>query len=139
MDATFALREFSQYAEHDAAMFNVAQTVATRLRGLVWIILRVILFVPFLVFAQVTPFMFRRHLALILPHLPDVTDPKDLAWLKDAFTLYYVTLEEYRPYCLFRRTTRELLDELDEQIDSLEFVTTHAEFLRETIDHIEQR
>lgn len=139
MNASIALREFSQRAEHDAAFFNVSQTINSGLRGLVWILLRVVLFVPFVAFAQVTPFVFRRHLALILPHLPEVTDPQDLAWLKDAFTLYHETLKGYQPYCLFRHTTRETLDELDEQIDSLEFVITNAAFLRETLDQIEQR
>ena len=139
MDATLALREFSQRAEQDAAFFNVSQTINSGLRGIVWSVVRVLMLIPFLIFAQVAPFALRRHVALILPHLPEVTDPHDLAWVKDVFTLYYETLKGYQPYCLFRPTTRDLLDKLDEQIDSLEFVIDNAAFLRETLDQIEQR
>lgn len=134
---TAALHPFIEAAERDSQLFGVAQLVDSHVRWWFGLLLRVLGFPLFLVAAQAAPFVFRRHLALVLPQLPNVTDRTDLAWVRDALTLYHESLKAYAPFCLFRRTARELLEEIDEHLDSLEFVAANDDFLRETVAKIE--
>ncbi|OGI39020.1 MAG: hypothetical protein A2140_07930 [Candidatus Muproteobacteria bacterium RBG_16_62_13] len=137
--STTILHPFAQAAERDAALFNVAQIAASNARWwLAWVLLVVML--PFiLVLAQTVPFVFRPHLAILFPLLPRVTSRVELAWAKDILTLYCETLKIYKPFCLFRRQTNELIDEIEEHLDSLEFVAANEQFLQGAVAKIEQR
>lgn len=134
---TTALHPFIEAAERDAALFNVAQLAASRVRWWLGTALQVVAFPVFLLLAQFAPFMIRRHVALVVPHLPNVTNRADLAWVKDALTLYHEAMVAYAPFCLFRREAASVLEELDEQLDSLEFVAAHDAFLQETVAQID--
>lgn len=136
---TAALHPFIEAAERDAALFNVAQLAASRVRWWLGTMLRVVAFPVFLLLAQFAPFIIRQHVALVVPHLPNVTDRKDLAWVKDALALYHDALKAYAPFCLFRQVSASVLEEIDEQLDSLEFVAAHDNFLQETVAQIERR
>jgi hypothetical protein len=134
-----ALHPFVAAMERDWPLFNVAQVAASQMRGSVLFLLRVLLFLPIVILAQFVPFIFRRHLALLIPRLPDVHNPADLAWVKDALVLYYESIKAYSPFCVFRGQMREMLDEVDEQLDSLEFAASHKEFLDKATAQIEQQ
>jgi hypothetical protein len=135
-----ALHPFLEAAERDFALFNVAQLAASHVRWWLVLLLWVILFpIAILPLAQVVPFLFRRHVALAIPHLPNIDNPADLAWVKDVLTLYHESLKVYARFSLFRRQAQDVLDELDEELDSLEFVTTHKDFLDKAVAQIEQQ
>lgn len=134
-----ALNPFIEAAERDFALFQVAQLAGTRIRWWVGLILRAVVFPFFVVLAQFVPFIYSRHIALLVPLLPDVQSPRDLAFAKDALTLYHVSLKEYSRFCLFQRRAEATLDEIEEQLDSLEFVTANKEFLDRAVAQIERR
>ncbi len=137
--STTILHPFAQLAERDTALFNVAQIAASHARWwLAWVLL-VILFPFFLLFAQFVPFVFRTHLATLFPLLPRVTDRNDLAWVKDVLILYCETIKVYKPFCFFRRQADDLIDEIDEHLDSLEFVAANDQYLQGAVAQIEQQ
>jgi len=133
------LHPFIDAVERDWPLFNVAQVAAAQMRGWLLFVLRVLLFVRIVVLAQFVPFVFRRHLALLIPSLPNVHSPADLAWVRDALVLYHESLKAYARFCLFRSQINEMLDEVDEHLDSLEFVASHKDFLDKATAQIEQR
>ena len=134
---TATFDQFVDYAREDTQFFNATFQVTKKITDRwVYFIARVVLFVPVLIFAQITPFVFRRHIKVIVPLLPYIQDQKALLWIKDAFTLYYHSLKGYRPFCLFRRSINDLIDELDEHLDSISFVIENGPALRQTIDAI---
>lgn len=134
-----ALHPFVQAVERDWPLFNVAQLAAARMHGVLVVVLRIFLFVPFVLLAQFVPFIFRRHLALLIPSLPDVHSPADLAWVKDALVLYHESLRAYSRFSAFRREANDMLEEIDEQIDSLEFIAGHRDFLDKATAQIERQ
>lgn len=136
MDATIAMKSFIATAEQDNVFFGVVQVIRSQVRSWLWFLVAVFVYPVFVVIAQVAPFIIRNHLDAIKPYLPAVTDRPSLAWLKDAFTLYHMALKGYRYVCLFRGRLDALLDDLDEEIDSLEFVLGQEKFLQETVAEI---
>ena len=142
MSATVAIENFARVAEQDNYLFNVLGLVRSGLRWWVAVVIRVLLspimYPLIFVLAQFSPFVIRKHLQTIVPHLPEITDRASLQWLKDAFTLYYFSLKEYRPFCFFRGRLDALLDDLDEDIDSLAFALENDSFVKETIDQIKR-
>lgn len=84
------------------------------------------------------PFIYRKHLSVIFSALPYIKERESLSWLKDAFMLYYYSLKGYRPFCLFRGSIDALIDELDEQVDSLSFSLENQTFLQSAIGAIEK-
>ena len=139
MDAAIAMQSFIATAEQDNVLFGVVQSTRTQVRSWLWLLAAIFLYPLFLVFGQLAPFVFRKHLDAIKPYLPAVTDRSSLSWLKDAFTLYHMALKGYRHVCLFRGHLDALLDDLDEEIDSLEFVLGQEKFLQETVAEITHR
>ena len=139
MDATIAMQSFIATAEQDNVLFGVVQSTRTQVRSWLWLLAAIFLYPLCLFFAQLAPFIFRKHLDAIKPYLPAVTDRATLAWLKDAFTLYHVALKGYRNISLFRGRLDALLEDLDEEIDSLEFVLQQDKFLQETVAEITHR
>jgi len=137
--ATAVLHPFLEAAERDLALFNVAQLAASHVRWWVLMVVRVVVFPVFLVLAQFVPFIFERHLALLIPRLPDVRGADDLALVKDALMLYHESLKAYAAFCLFRRKASDMLDDIDEQLDSLEFIASNRQFLDGALAHIERR
>ena len=97
--------------------------------------------IPFLfIFAQVAPILFKNHLNKIIPYLPYIDDFNVLSVIKDIFAIYFYALKDYRPFCIFTRNKLDdLVDELDEHIDSLEYVIKNHEFLSAAVDKIEAR
>lgn len=136
---TAVLHPFLQAAERDLALFNVSQLAVLHVRWWLVRLLRVVVYPIFLVLAQFVPFIFRQHLALLIPRLPDISAPADLAFAKDALLLYHESMKAYGRFCVFRRLARDVLDEIDEQLDSLEFVTSNKEFLDKAVADIQQR
>jgi len=103
-----------------------------------FIIISPIIIPTLFIFAQITPILFKNHLDKIIPHLPNIDDFNILSIIKDIFTIYYYALKGYRPVCIFTRNTLdELIDELDEHIDSLEYAIKNHEFLSTSVDKIE--
>lgn len=139
LNPTLSFRQFTAIAEQDGRIFfGVLQ--AARSMASLWLrlILIVFLSVPLLIFAQLAPFVFRKHLHTILPALPYIKEQKALFWLRDAFMLYYYALEGYKPFCLFRSPVNSLMDDLDEHIDSLTFALENSNFINGAIKEIEQ-
>lgn len=134
-----ALHPFVQAVQRDWPLFNVAQLAASKMHSGLVLVLRILAFFPFLLLAQVVPFIFRRHLALLIPGLPNVQSPGDLAWVKDALVLYHESLKAYSRFSVFRAQANEMLEEIDEHLDSLEFITSHKDFLDRATAQIEQR
>lgn len=92
------------------------------------------------IFAQVAPILFKNHLDKIIPHLPYIDDFNVLSVIKDIFAIYFYALKSYRPFCVFTRNKLDdLVDELDEHIDSLEYVVKKHELLSTAVDKIEAR
>lgn len=139
MDTTIAMQSFIATAEKDNVLFGVVQSTRTQVRSWLWLLAAIFLYPLFIFFGQLAPFIFRKHLDAIAPHLPAVTDRATLAWLKDAFTLYHMALKDYRSVCLFRGRLDALLDDLDEEIDSLELVLGQEKFLQQTVAEITNR
>ena len=139
MDATIAMQSFIATAEQDNVFFGVAQAARSKVRSWLWLLVAIFIYPVFLVVAQVAPFAIRKHLDAIKPYLPAVTDRASLAWLKDAFTLYHLALKGYRHVCLFRGRLDTLLNDLDEEIDSLEVVLGQEKFLQETVAEITRK
>lgn len=139
MDATASFDQFTELAEQDGKVF-VALLQASKDIASWWlrIFLLIFLSVPFLILAQFVPFIYRKHLSVIFSALPYIMERESLSWLKDAFMLYYYSLKGYRPFCLFRGSIDTLIDELDEQIDSLSFSLENQNFLQSAIGAIEK-
>lgn len=135
---TAVLHPFLQAAERDLALFNVAHLAASHVRWWVLMLVRIAVYPVFLILAQFVPFIFERHLTLLIPRLPDVQASEDLALVKDALTLYHESLKAYSTFCIFRRKAAEMLEGIDEQLDSLEFISRNKEFLDGAIAHIER-
>jgi hypothetical protein len=135
---TAALQPFVQAVARDWPLFNFAQAAAVQMRSGVVLMLRVLLFAPFLVVAQFVPFIFRRHLRLLMPLLPDVKSEADLAWVKDVLVICYESLKAYNYFCVFRPQMRAMLDQVDEHLDSLEFIAPNREFLESAVARIER-
>ena len=139
MDAAIAMQSFIATAEQDNRFFGMVQVARSKAQGWLWSLVAKIVYPLFVLVAQFAPFVIRKHLDAITPYLPAVTDRATLEWLKDAFTLYHMALKDYRSVCLFRGRLDALLDDLDEEIDSLEFVLGHDKFLQETVAEITHR
>jgi hypothetical protein len=144
MSATAAIENFARVAEQDNYLFNILGLVRSGVRWWVAVVIRIVLapivYPLVVIFAQFSPFVIKKHLQTIVPHLPEITDRSSLQWLKDAFTLYYFSLKGYRPFCLFlfRGRLDALLEDLDEEIDSLAFALENDTFLTETIEQIKR-
>lgn len=134
---TATFDQFVDYAREDTQLLNTAFN-ATKKYADKWVyfIVKAVLFLPVLIFAQITPFVFRKHISVIIPLLPYIQDREALLWIKDAFTLYYHSLKGYKPFCLFRGSINDLIDELDEHLDSISFVIENGPALRQAIDTI---
>ena len=139
MDATIAMQSFIATAEQDNVLFGVANVARSHVRTWLWLLVAIFVYPVFLIIGQLAPFVMRKHLDAIKPYLPSVTDRATLAWLKDAFTLYYMALKGYRHVSLFRGRLDALLEDLDEEIDSLEFVLVQEKLLQETVAEITHR
>lgn len=139
LNPTISFNQFAIIAGQDGRIFfGVLQAAKSMASWWLRLILIVFLAVPLLVFAQIAPFVFRKHLQTIFPVLPYIKDNDSLLWLKDAFMLYYYALKGYKPFCLFRKPINSLMDELDEHIDSLTFALENSNFIYTTIKGIEQ-
>jgi hypothetical protein len=92
-----------------------------RFRFWVWLLLP-IGFVFSMFYAQLLPFLFDRALPPILRQLPWTTNREILARVEDLLRVCHELLRVVGKYSLARKKTALWLDELDEQIDSLEFV-----------------
>lgn len=138
MDTSVSFNKFMSLAEQDGRIFYSMLQAAKSMAGW-WLraILLVFLFPLLLIFAQISPYIFRSPLNKIFPLLPYIKDKNSLNWLKDTFLLYYYTLKGYKPFCLFRKPVNSLMDELDEQIDSLSFSLKNQDFLQHAIENIE--
>jgi hypothetical protein len=125
-DATF--NEFMGLAQQDMsfAFFQSAKSIG---KGIAWAIAAPFILLPYAILAQFVPFIFKKHLSIILPALPYLKDKKSISMLKDVFSLYYFAMKGYRPACLFRGKIDAIIDELDEQIDSISFALEHEAFL----------
>lgn len=86
-----------------------------------------------LIYAQALPFLTERTVRPILVQLPWVTDRELLARIEDLFRLLYELLRELGPWSLARAKVAYWLEELDEQLDSLEFVREHSTEVDSTI------
>jgi len=139
MNPTIALNEFTNFAEQDSRLFfGVQQAAQAHVRGLL-VVLAWLLYPIFFILAQVAPFALKSHVEKILPVLPYIEDAKTLAWLRNAFLLYHEALKAYEPHSFFRRRMRSLIDELDEQIDSLTFVSENQQYLEQALRDIENK
>jgi hypothetical protein len=139
LNPTVSFNQFAIIAEQDGRIFfGVLQAAKSMASWWLRLILIVFLAVPLLIFAQISPFVFRKHLQTISPVLPYIKDKDSLIWLKDTFILYYFSLKDYKPFCLFRKSINSLMDELDEHIDSLTFALENSNFIHSAIKEIEQ-
>lgn len=139
MDTTAPLRQFAETAVFDTAVFGLARAAQSHVGSFALNVLRFLLFPVILVLAQVAPFFFKRHIDLILPHLPNITDRGALMFLRDALTVYYYGAQTWLPLTLFKKRTRALLEVLDEEIDSLKFALEHRVEIDITIEKIERQ
>jgi hypothetical protein len=79
-----------------------------------------------LVYAQALPYLLNRALPPVLQQLPWVTDRELLGSLENLFKLCHELLRVVGKYSLARGKVAYWLEELDEQIDTLEFVRAHG-------------
>ena len=89
-----------------------------------------------LVYAQALPFLTERTVRPILSQLPWITDRELLARIEDLFRLLYALLRKLGPLSLARTKLAYWLEELDEQLDTLEFVRMHGPDVDTTIAQI---
>ena len=106
-----------------------------RWRLLRWV-LAPITFLLSLIYAQALPFFIERTVRTILPQLPWVTERKLLARIENLFRLFYELLRELGPRSLAKTKVACWLEELDEQLDSLEFVREYGADLNATIAEV---
>ncbi len=92
-------------------------------------LLRPFFFIAYAILAQFVPFIFKKHLSVILPALPYLKDRKSITMLRDIFSLYYYAMKGYRPVSLFKGKIDAIIDDLDEQLDSISFALEHEAFL----------
>jgi len=126
---------------------QMRQWVAKTKRNLksILILVAFIVFSPIIIpilfiFAQVAPILFENHLDKIIPYLPYIDNFNVLSMIKDIFAIYLYTLKGYRRLCIFTRNKLDnLIEELDEHIDSLEYVIENHEVLSAAVDKIETR
>lgn len=133
-----AYNQFVTFAAKDGILFFGLLQTAKRFASW-WLraFILVFLFIPFIVFAQIVPFYFRKHLSIIFPVLPDIKDRDSLFWLRDAFSLYFYTLKGYRSLCMFRKSMDVLIDELDEHIDSISFAIENPNIINQALANAE--
>ena len=70
------------------------------------------------------------------PNIPWVTERKLLARIENLFRLFYELLRELGPRSLAKTKVAYWLEELDEQLDSLEFVREYGADLDATIAEV---
>lgn len=133
-DATF--NEFMGLAQQDMS-FAMVQSAKSVGKGVAWLVVAPFIFIVYAILAQFVPFIFKKHLSVILPALPYLKDRKSIAALRDIFSLYYYAMKGYRPASLFRGKIDAIIDELDEQIDSISFVLEHEAFIAGEVGKIE--
>ncbi len=136
MNANATFNEFMGLAQQDMsyAMYQSAKSVG---KGAAWLIATPFVFIAYAILAQFVPFIFKKHLEVILPALPYLKDRKSITMLKDIFSLYYFAMKGYRPASLFKGRIDAIIDELDEQIDSISFALEHEAFFIGEIAKIE--
>jgi len=137
MNAAVTLEQFERFAQQDAAFLGLVQSV----KGFAIWWLRLILLVSlgwlvFLLAQFIVPKVFKKHLNQIYPALPYIKDKKSLGWLRDTFELYFFTLKGYRSICWSKREYDMMMDELDEHIDSLDYVLRNEAALNDAVAQI---
>jgi hypothetical protein len=133
------MQQFMSLTREDLPFFSTLEAAQSIVRRSAVFVLLIPLFPVVVLFAQVVPFIFRRHLNVILPALPFIQSREDLTNLKTAFTLYFWALKGYRPFCLLRRQVDILLEDLDDEIDSIDLVIERGEELRGMVSEIQSR
>lgn len=136
---TTKLDNFKVKIRIDSVFFSLLQsTKGITIRGIESLLLP-ILFPFILIFAQIAPYFFKKHISIIVPALPYIEETETLKWINDVFLLYYYALKEYRQFCLFRNSINKLLEEVDEHIDSIAYVLENKAKLQNAIGAIEQK
>jgi hypothetical protein len=138
MNPAVSFDQFTRLAARDSQAFSVVQITESAPNWLLRLLIAPA-YLFFFIYAQFAPFIFRKHLEVIFPALPYIKERESLYWLRDTFRLYYHTLKFYRSASLFRPQVDEILDRLDEEIDSLNFALQNEPFLKQVIETIEQR
>ena len=116
------------------AMIQSAKSVG---KGVAWLAVAPFIFIVYVILAQFLPFIFKKHLSVILPALPYLKDRKSISMLRDIFSLYYYAMKGYRPVSLFKGKIDAIIDELDEQLDSISFALENEAFLAGEVEKIE--
>ena len=133
MNAVITLHQFEQLAQQDTAFLSIVQSM--RGYAMLWVNILAAIFLRPIVFliAPIIPRIFRDHLNYIYPALPYIQDRKSLEWLRDTFLLYYFSLKGYRSAALFKNKFDLLMEELDEHIDSLNYVLENEKSISDTL------
>lgn len=103
-DATF--NEFMGLAQQDMS-FAMIQSAKTVGKGVAWLVAAPFFLIAYAILAQFVPFIFRKHLSVILPALPYLKDRKSIIMLRDIFSLYYYAMKGYRPASLSREKSTQ--------------------------------
>lgn len=142
MNTAATFNEFVRLAEQDSKFFAAMLQAMKSLKGSLWTWwLRWVLLVflaPFLwLIAQLVPILFKQHLQIVFPILPYLKERESLILLKDVFLLYHEVLKGYRELAIVGRKRFDfLIEDLDEQIDSIEFVLENQPFLENALSHL---
>jgi hypothetical protein len=136
MNANASFNQFMGLAQQDMS-FAMIQSAKTVGKGVAWLVAFPFIFVAYAILAQFVPFIFKKHLSVILPALPYLKDKKSISMLRDIFSLYYYAMKGYRPVSLFKGKIDAIIDELDEQIDSISFALENETFLAGEVSKIE--
>lgn len=132
-----SLREFKNNVWKDMFLFFRLPWISKVAKSFLFSLLATLLFPIALIFAQIVPFVFYKHINIIVLALPFIKDEKLLKWIKDVFLLYYYTVKEYKKFCLFRKRISRLIEDIEEHIDSLEFALNNWNEMHNVIKTIE--
>jgi hypothetical protein len=78
--------------------------------------------IKFIIVAQIIPFTFPLLFQRIKEKLPFIKERLELSMLRSSFVITRGILKEYRKYSIFKSKFNNILNDLDEEIDSLEIV-----------------
>jgi len=134
-----SLQEFKNNAWKDMFLFFRIPWVTRIAESFMFSVVSILLFPIVLIFAQIVPHVFAKHINIIIPALPFIKDEKILKWIKDVLLLYYYSLKEYKKFTVFRKRINKLIEELDEHIDSIEFSLNHWNEMQGVINSISNR
>lgn len=133
------VQDVSSWSEREGLYVFIGAAFNSASQRLIGFVLLPFLAIFVLILAQLYPISMRKTLREVGPLLPDVQDTAALETLRDALLLALGAGRFYSRVCLLQRKMNDVLDEIEEHIDSLNLVLESPEALQALLDEGERQ